>query len=133
MNPNVTSGDAILTLNITAKPPRSAADIQICAWNYNNGVNFADGFTETCSTKTGFTDETAGAVTINLGPPDQWWQLNDFFPWTQGPDIMRLMFKDAVTQTLLMSSICGTSCWAGTGPLAPHVPITMTASLTFNN
>lgn len=133
LGPNVTTGDAILTLEITDKPTSQAIDIQVCAWNFLNGRDFADGVHETCSSKTRFTDETVGPVIINLGAPAGWWKHADFFPWTEGPDLMRIIIKDAATQTLMMATICGESCYAGAGSVDSHVPITMTASLTFNN
>ncbi|NOX31886.1 MAG: hypothetical protein GXP35_17855 [Actinobacteria bacterium] len=70
---------------------------------------------------------------INLGDPASWWQKDDNFPWDEGPDIMRLMIKDVPTQSLMMSSKCGSACYSGPGLVDPHVPITITASLTFNN
>jgi len=133
MAPNLTAGDAILTFEITDKPSSLAIHIQVCAWSLHNGKNFNDGFEETCSDRTEFTDETLAPVVINLGAPAAWWQRNGFFPWTTGPHLFRIMIKDAATQSLLMSTHCGTHCWTGAGPISPHVPITLRSTLTFNN
>ncbi len=133
LSPNITTGDALLRLNISTKPSSLAVDIQVCGWQLINGTNFSGGFKETCSPKTRFTDETDGTITINLGPPADWWKKNGEFPWNKGPDVMRLMIKDAASQKLLMSSTCGSACFSGPGPISDHLPITLTASLTFNN
>ena len=130
---NLINGDAILRLDITDKPSSKAVDIQVCGWYWINRTNFSGGFKETCSPKTLFTTETGGFQTINLGAPADWWKKNNEFPWSSGPDIMRLMIKDAATQSLMMSSLCGSACYSGSGSVTPHVPITMSASLTFNN
>ena len=46
---------------------------------------------------------------------------------------MRIIVKDLATQSLMMATRCGSACYTGSGSVHTHVPITMTASLTFNN
>ncbi|MEZ5279615.1 MAG: hypothetical protein R2770_04010 [Acidimicrobiales bacterium] len=137
-SPNIVSGgDAILEIEILDKPTSREVIIQVCMWRWKNGRNFSGGFDETCTSERTagmrFTDET-GKRTINLGKPSNWWVMGGgSFPWDKGPDVVRLMIKDAATKTLLMDNTCGNYCFSGPGSAAAHTPIRIRSSLTFNN
>ncbi len=132
-SPNIVAKKVLLQLEILNKPTSLPIEIQVCAWRWKNGRNFSGGFDETCSKRFGYTDEI-GKHTLDLGSPNDWWvKGGGTFPWDKGPDVMRLMIKDTATQSLMMSSRCGSACWKGSGSLAPHVPIRIRASMTFGN
>jgi len=132
-SPNIVAKKVLLQLEIVNKPTSKAIEIQVCAWRWKNGRNFSGGFDETCSKRFGYTDEI-GKHTLDLGSPNDWWvKGGGTFPWDKGPDVMRLMIKDTATQSLMMSSRCGSACYSGSGSLAPHVPIRLRASMTFGN
>ena len=132
-SPDIITGDAVLQLEVLSKPTSHAVEIQVCAWRFLNGVDWSGGFQETCSPQYPFTDEM-GSTTVDLGTPLNWWVLNGQpFPWELGPDVMRIMIKDAATQTLMMTDLCGGACWRGAGSVETHLPIRMRTTLTFGN
>ena len=136
-SPNLIAGDAVLEVEILSKPTSREVILQVCAWRWLNGHSFSGGFEETCTSQNlqtmRFTDET-GKVTINLGSPDGWWvKGGGKFPWDKGPDVMRILIKDAATKSLLIDSRCGSACYTGPGNAADHTPIQIRSKLTFNN
>lgn len=136
-SPNVMAGDALLELEVLAKPTSRPALLQVCAWRFHNGVGFSGGFDETCSQVSidgmRITDET-GKVVVNLGSPDDWWvKGGGTFPWHLGPDVMRILIKDEATKSLFMDSRCGAACYSGPGTAAEHTPIQIRSKLIFNN
>ena len=73
--------------------------LQFCIW--------ANGFqTETCAPLIPLLT-SPGTYYVDLGKPSGWWKLNGVYNWAQRPTNAQIMVKDNITQTLLMSQLCG--------------------------